>query len=58
MANNKLKAARDTLKHYEELQWIHEISDDFYYQSEQKKIDDANIAQWREIVKELENDQN
>lgn len=58
MVSTRLKAARDTLKYYQEQQWMHEIGDDFYYQSEQKKIDDANIAHWKEIVKELENDEN
>lgn len=59
MANKKeIKAAKDTLKYYEREAWMHEISDDFYYSSEQKKIDDANIAYWRNFIKELENDQN
>lgn len=56
MANNKLKAARETLKYYQEQQWMHEISDDFYYQSKQKEIDDENIRQWKEIVKQLESE--
>lgn len=54
MSNNKLKAAKDTLKYFKEQQWMHEISDDFYYQSKQKEIDDENIRYWEEKVKEIE----
>ena len=58
MVSKNLKAAKDTLKYYEREAWMHEIGDDNYYSSEQKKIDDERISYWKKIIKELENDKN